>query len=205
MRYWSRPRKLNDSARTDLAAVLRAAADQLDAPHAGRVQDLLAVEADPTWPTATSGAGHGGGSGSGPTSPVESTALHRSPDAHRAADVLVELHQLDRLARRILAALLDRHPGRAVKLCGACSYPLDRQFDRCQRIIDGVQCGARAGTERRCKTCHEVQPVGKPLRNGDCDRCRKKLERDKRRRFTAGSLARDAELLTPDGTYHSDE
>lgn len=198
----TRPHKLK--APDETAAVLRALADQLDAPHAAKVQDLLAVEADPTWPTATSGAGHSG-SGTGPSSPVESAALSRAPDASRAATALLELHQVDQLARRALSALLDRHPGRSVKLCPDCGHPLDRRFARCQQIIDGVQCGARAGTERRCQTCDEVQPVGKSLRHGDCDRCRKTLERQKRPRFTPSTLARDAGLLTPDGTYHSDE
>lgn len=198
MTHWRRPKALTADELTRTADDLRALADELEAAHALQVQQLLEAEADPTWPAATSGSGTGGGAGGG--SPVERAVTEIDHDAGRAKATIGILRQLARLAPLARSALLERSPGRAVALCPRCGYPLDRRYQRCQQIIDGVQCGSRAGAERRCGTCDEVQPPGQPLRNGECDACRKHRRRTGRARVATSMLALRQGLIH-DGAY----
>lgn len=198
MTHWRRPRGLTADELARTADDLRALADELTAEHALQVQRLIEVEADPTWPAATSGTGTGGGAGGG--SPVERAVTDTDRDSGRALTTIGILRQLARLAPLARSALLERSPGRAVALCPRCGHPLDRRYQRCQQIIDGVQCGSRAGAERRCSTCDEVQPPGQPLRNGECDACRKHRRRTGRARVATSMLALRQGLIE-EGTY----
>lgn len=195
MSYWARPKALGVDRREQLACLLADLATELRSDHAASVQQLLAVEADPVWPATASGAGPSGGTSNG--SPVERAVTSPDRNADRARRALNDQTQLDRLARTVLLALIERSPARPVALCPQCDHPLDRRFARCQRIIDGVQCGSRAGADRTCTTCHEVQPPGRPLRQGECNACRMHRQRTGRARIAVSALARQAKDLRP--------
>jgi hypothetical protein len=197
-----RPRPLHSIDRASGAALLRALADEWDAAHAQSVQHLLTVEADPAWPATASGAGTGGSRPSEPGSPTERAALDHDRAATAALAVLLAQRRAIAAAEVALGGLRDRRPDRPRALCPRCDMPLDPNYQRCQQIIDGVQCGTRAGADRRCKTCDEPQQPGRSLRAGECDACRQHRRRTGRARIATSRLALNEGLIAEGEVWH---
>ena len=80
--------------------------------------------------------------------------------------------------------------------------PMNPNYQRCQQIIDGAQCGTRASSERRCRICEAVQAPGQALRGGRCDPCRKAWERTGRERVATSMLALAEGLIVEGGAWH---
>ena len=197
-----RARPLTPDQRTRGAAILRALADELERAGAGRTQQALGAAADFCYPSTAGGSGNGGAGGSGLT-PVEAKASSFDRPAADAIRLLLELQQVVVLADRCQLALQGWRPDRPLELYPDCGHPVDRNYRRCQVMVDGRQCGAGM-TERRCDTCRRPLGPGEKLRRQvaldqggaevmECDTCRKarKDSGGRTRRVTVETLALD--------------
>ena len=189
---------------TDVAAILRALADELERPDALHTQQGLAAAVDNGYPATASGTGGGNGGGGG-SSPVETAMIATDRVADHSRELVARLHRITGDARFLLPGLEGWRRDRSFNLC-AEGHVLPQGATRCPHVdADGAQCATRAGSERRCSVCDEVQAPGQPLRKGLCDGCRQSQRRANaadRPWFRASELALAGNLITEEGTHH---
>lgn len=187
---------------TDAATLLRALAAELDRPDATHTQRGLGDATDNGYPTTASGGAGGGGHGGGAGSPVETALIASDRIADHSRELVLRLNRILNDTRYVLPGLEGWRRDRSFALC-AEGHVLPQGATRCPHVdADGAQCATRAGTERRCTTCDEVQPSGRKLRNGECDPCRQHRRRTGRPRVATSMLALAGNLLTEEGTSH---
>ena len=188
----------------DLATLLRALAGELDREDALHTQRGLAAAIDNGYPASASGAGGGGGHG-GAGSPVESALIASDRIADHSRELVLRLNRVAADVLFVLPGLEGWRRDRSFNLC-AEGHILPQGAIRCPHVdADGAQCATRAGSERRCSVCDEVQAPGQPLRKGLCDGCRKSKGRamaSGRPWFRASELALAGNMLTEEGTSH---
>lgn len=144
-----------------------------------------------------------------PTIP-ELLALHGDRPASDAAHHLTTLRRLGSIAAVLNRALAAWDPNRTA--CPDCGHPYAAGETRCQRIVDGRQCGARrrlpgADTERLCKHTgagcpRDGRPLapGEHLRNGECPACAQRS-----RRSRSDRIARIDRLALADNVITTEE
>lgn len=121
----------------------------------------------------------------------EAFVIHGDRPANDAAHHLRTLRRIGDMAATLNRALAANDPDRQV--CPDCGHPYAAGETRCQRIVDGRQCGARrrlpgADTERVCKHTgagcpRDGRPLtpGEHLRNGECPACAQRTRRSSNR------------------------
>ena len=211
----TRPRPLTSDERRRLTTDLRALADELDRPDAGRTQQNLGVATDACYPATASGSGsNGGGGGGGDTTltVVEARATRSDPTATATLRLLATLHRI----RGDVPAALDGLAGwRSDRPTGLCAegHPMKPGVDRCP------VCWTRRETVLTCENPYHVDSAGQPWRiqkghqrwksvavdlGGievlECGTCRTYRARNHRSWGNATRLN-----VTALGVYHSDE
>lgn len=217
MTHWRQIRPLTRAGDIDQArALLVALVAEWGRPDAGATQRAMATAVDNRFSANASGAGGSGGGGGG--SPVEQALMGRDPIADFTAELLMRQRRMQSDAAFVLAGLQGWRQDRPTQLCPRCNMPMAQGFKRCQQIIDGVQCGARAGAVEvpTCDDCRTEQPRSnlRPFIEPGTGRrltlCVSdwmwRHRHDGRARVSVARLARDAaDLVAADGTYSTGE
>ncbi len=201
------PRPPTRTQIADLALLCDQLAAELRKPHAPTVLQALADAADASYPTTASGTSttpHNQTDDEGrpvqPDTPTEAKALGDDPVARYAGLVLERVATQAKTVRVILAAFDQWNPTRSTAKCPRCDHPIDRRYNRCQRVIDGVQCGSSDRNIRMCSNpnCQRIMKPGEYLRAGRCDPCRKHWTAKGVERIPAEALALGRNVMEAD-------
>ena len=161
-------RPLRPSQAATAAALLRALADELEAPHAPGVQQALRTATETGYPTTASGT-PGTPSGGSASSRPEALTITPDPAAADAARTLTQLWHVIDTAGTLYGALQAWRPDRRIRSCPRCNHPLPPGQARCQRMIDGRRCGICR--EDDCPRGGEPLQPGEKMRDGRCNAC----------------------------------
>ena len=208
--------QLTTSHLLELAATLRAIAEEVSSPHANAVQESLYADATSMgYPTRSSGSASTGGPGNQvdehgnpirPDTPTEAAALNPDRWALRASADLNALTVVADKATDALRALQAHNPNRPTEICRACGYYLDRGETRCRRVDadTGRQCTGRPDTEQHCANSNCGAPLtpGK-IRQGRCPACAEHVRTKGTERIPRSGLALGDNVIVEGGVAHA--